>query len=253
MNQAILWAAVGTLFTFGMTVLGAATVFFFCKALPRMVQRVFLGFAAGVMTAASVWGLIVPAMERAQSMNMPGYIPAVGGILLGAMFLLVLDAWMERQCRWRSSSALLMTAMTLHNIPEGMAVALSFALAARSRNPAMMAGAVALATGIGIQNFPEGAAVALPLRQEGYSVGRVFVRGCLSGVVEPIFGVAVVLMAVHVEPYMPWLLSFAAGAMLYVSIKELIPQSHAGQRAWIATMSVIAGFSLMMALDVALG
>lgn len=253
MNQAIIWATAGTLFTFLMTMFGAATVFFFRKAISQQIQQIFLGFAAGVMIAASVWSLLLPAIERAQKIGVPGFLPAVGGILIGTAFLLAVDAWMTRRRMQRSDSALLMTAMTLHNIPEGMAVGLSFALAAKSGSAAMLAGAAALAVGIGIQNFPEGAAIALPLRRDGVSAVRAFVQGSLSGIVEPVFGVAVVLLAAQIEPRMPWLLSFAAGAMLYVSFKELIPQAHAGRHAWRGTLSVIAGFALMMALDVALG
>lgn len=253
MLQSLGWAALGTGFTFLMTTLGAATVFFFAGEPKPRFQRAMLGFAAGVMTAASVWSLLLPAIDRAAEGALPGWLPAAAGMLLGVVFLAALDALLPhlRQARaqaddaWRQNT-LLMTAITLHNVPEGMAVGLAFALAARGEN---FAGAAALALGIGIQNFPEGAAIALPLRQEGQSRGRAFLGGMLSGSVEPVFGILVVLMAAWVSPLMPWLLSFAAGAMLYVVVEELVPQAHS--RA--GTCGFVGGFLIMMVLDVALG
>ena len=219
---------------------------------PRF-QRALLGFAAGVMTAASVWSLLLPAIDQAAEGPLPGWVPAAGGMLTGVAFLAALDALLPRLRRrrqamtasWRQTT-LLMTAITLHNVPEGMAVGLAFALAAQGDG---FAGAVALAMGIGIQNFPEGAAVALPLRQEGWSRPRALLGGMLSGAVEPLFGVLVVLAAAGVAPLMPWLLSFAAGAMLYVVVEELVPQAHS--RA--GTCGFVVGFLIMMVLDVALG
>ena len=262
MNQALLWAATGTGFTFLMTMLGAAMVFFFRKTISENVQRVFLGFAAGVMIAASVWSLLIPAMEEAESSGIPGWLPAGGGLILGVLFLLLLDRLLPHlhldakqpegvSAGWKRTT-LLMFAVTLHNIPEGMAVGLSFALASQHAEMGYSA-ALALALGIGIQNFPEGAAIALPLRQEGVSAGRSFLYGSLSGIVEPIFGILVVLIAGGIQPFMPWLLSFAAGAMLYVVVEELIPEAHLGEHSHIGTLGVIAGFLLMMILDVALG
>ena len=244
------WAALGTGFTFLMTTLGAATVFFFAGAPHPRSQRAMLGFAAGVMTAASVWSLLLPAIEQAQADGIfPGWLPAAAGMLLGVVFLAALDSLLphlRRVSEERRQSALLMTAITLHNVPEGMAVGLAFALAATGEN---LAGAAALALGIGIQNFPEGAAIALPLRQEGRSRGRAFLGGMLSGAVEPVFGILVVLAASWARPLMPWLLSFAAGAMLYVVVEELVPQAHS--RA--GTCGFVGGFLIMMVLDVALG
>lgn len=221
MLQALSWAALGTGFTFLMTTLGAAVVFFFVEEPRPQFQRTMLGFAAGVMTAASVWSLLLPAIEQSADFGVPGWLPAAAGLLLGVGFLSALDAVLPHLRRakdmdlTRRQSTLLMAAITLHNVPEGMAVGLAFALAAEGEG---MAGAAALALGIGIQNLPEGAAISLPLRQEGSSRGRAFLLGTLSGSVEPIFGILVVLVAAGVRPLMPWLLSFAAGAMLYVVV-----------------------------------
>ena len=252
MLQSLGWAAVGTGFTFLMTTLGAAVVFFVSGESKPRFQRAVLGFAAGVMTAASVWSLLIPAIEQVKETGaLPGWLPAAVGMLLGVVFLAVLDALLPRlRCGggnepWQKHT-LLMTAITLHNIPEGMAVGLAFALAASGEN---LAGAAALALGIGIQNFPEGAAIALPLQQQGLSRRRAFAGGMLSGSVEPVFGVLVVLIAVSAQAAMPWLLSFSAGAMLYVVVEELIPQAHS--RA--GTCGFVGGFLIMMILDVALG
>ena len=261
MLQSLGWAALGTGFTFLMTALGAAMVFFFAGEPRPHFQKTLLGFAAGVMTAASVWSLLLPAIDRAAEGALPDWLPAAGGMLLGVVFLSALDALLphlRRDRTWQDASwrqtTLLMTAITLHNVPEGMAVGLSFALAAQhGGDEGLYAAAMALALGIGIQNFPEGAAVALPLRQEGMSRMRAFLYGSASGIVEPIFGVLAVLVAGNVGPVMPWLLSFAAGAMLYVVVEELIPEAHLGEHSNAGTLSVMAGFLLMMVLDVALG
>ena len=253
MLRSLGWAALGTGFTFLMTTLGAAMVFFLSGEPKPRFQKAMLGFAAGVMTAASVWSLLLPAIDQAAAEGkVPGWLPAAAGMLLGVVFLAALDGLLPRLRRekevhdaWRQNT-LLMTAITLHNVPEGMAVGLAFALAARGEN---FAGAAALAMGIGIQNFPEGAAIALPLRQEGKSRFRAFWGGMMSGIVEPLFGVLVVLAAAWVHPLMPWLLSFAAGAMLYVVVEELVPQAHS--RA--GTCGFVTGFLIMMVLDVALG
>ena len=253
MLQSLGWAALGTGFTFLMTTLGAAMVFFFAGEPRPHFQKALLGVAAGVMTAASVWSLLLPALDQAAAEGLPPWLPAAGGMLLGVVFLAALDGLLPRLRRsrgrldasWRQTT-LLMTAITLHNVPEGMAVGLAFALAAGGEG---LAGAAALAMGIGIQNFPEGAAVALPLRQGGWSRPRSFAGGMLSGAVEPVFGILVVLAAAGVEPLMPWLLSFAAGAMLYVVVEELVPQAHS--RA--GTCGFVLGFLVMMVLDVALG
>lgn len=249
MLRPLMLAWLGTSFTFLMTALGAATVFFFARAVCERAQGALLGFAAGVMTAASVWSLILPAIEQtAAEGRLPPFLPAAAGIVLGALLLALLDEFTRQRGgeRVTHSDFLLLSAITLHNIPEGMAVGLAFALAADGEG---LAGAAALALGIGVQNFPEGAAVALPLYQSGQSKLRAFVTGVISGAVEPLFGVLVVLAAARVHALMPWLLSFAAGAMLYVVAEELLPR--AGSRR--GTCGFLVGFLFMMVLDVALG
>ena len=262
--QPVLLAAAGTGFTFFMTAAGAAVVFFFRSRIDVKIQRLFLGFAAGVMIAASVWSLLIPAIEEAEEQGIIGWIPAAGGFILGILFLVVLDSLLphlhpgakepEGVHSPLKRTTLLVFAVTLHNIPEGMAVGLSFALAAQNGGDmALYTSALALALGIGIQNFPEGAAISLPLRQEGVRPLRAFAYGSISGAVEPVFGILTVLIAGTIAPLMPWLLSFAAGAMMYVVVEELIPEAHLGEHSNLGTMGVMAGFILMMILDVALG
>ncbi len=264
MRNSLLWASIGTGFTFLMTTAGSALVFFFKQGIKPAFQRVFLGFAAGVMIAASVWSLLIPAIEEGEALGMPGWLPAAGGLVLGALFLLGLDSLMphlhpgaknpEGKITSLKRSSLLFLAVTLHNIPEGMAVGLAFALASQQggETGGFMA-AMALAIGIGIQNFPEGTAITLPLRQEGMSRGKAFLYGALSGIVEPLFGILVVMAAGPATLVMPWLLSFAAGAMLYVVVEELIPEAHLGDHSNAGTLGVIGGFLVMMILDVMLG
>lgn len=240
-------ALAGTAFIFFMTVLGAGTVFVFSGKPRPHIQQMTLGFAAGVMTAASVWSLLLPAME--QTVSCPVWLPPAGGVLLGAVFLAGLDGLIARRCpvtERRRTDRVLMIAITAHNIPEGMAVGLAFAMAA---DAAGFAAASALALGVGIQNFPEGAAIALPLYHGGMERKRAFFQGVLSGAVEPAAGIATVLLAAGVAPLMPWLLSFAAGAMLYAVAGELVPQAHSRQ----GTCAYLVGFLFMMVLDVALG
>ena len=262
MNHPILWAAIGTGFTFLMTALGSATVLVFRGKTTATLQRIFLGFAAGVMIAASVFSLLLPAIEEAEAAGIPGWLPAAGGFTLGVLFIWCLDCLLPHlhigtetpeglSSSWRRTT-LMVLAVTLHNVPEGMAVGLSLALAAQNRGGGLSA-AMALAIGIGLQNFPEGAAISLPLRQEGMKTWPAFLCGAASGIVEPIFGVLVVLIAGDIAPFMPWLLSFAAGAMMYVVTEELIPEAHLGEHSNTGTMSVMVGFVIMMILDVALG
>ena len=253
----------GTLLPFFLTSAGSAMVFFFREKSSVLAQRLFLGFAAGVMVAASVWGLLIPAIEEAEASGGIGWIPAAGGFVLGAAVLMLLDTFLPHihpasgeaeglPSSWRRTT-LMVSAVTLHNIPEGMAVGLSLALAVQRNDSAALPAALALSLGIGIQNFPEGAAVSLPLRQDGMGRFKAFVYGSLSGVVEPIFGLLTVLFAVSLAPVMPWLLSFAAGAMVYVVVEELIPEAHLGEHSNLGTLGVLGGFVLMMILDVALG
>jgi ZIP family zinc transporter len=250
-----LWTLGGTSFIFLMTILGASAALFIRKGSRENVGGVFLGFAAGVMMAASVFSLIIPAIEEAEKHGTAGVIPAAGGFAAGVLFLLALDTLASRfRSRKKSEtkrSTLLIYAMTLHNIPEGMAVGLAFALGAE--HGGTYATACALALGIGIQNFPEGAAVSLPLRHEGYGRFKAFAIGCLSGSVELIFGLLAALCADFVAPVMPWFLCFAAGAMMYVVVEELIPDAMRDKRPKAGALSVMAGFIIMMALDVALG
>ena len=261
LQKELLYAALGTGFTCLATVLGAATVFFFRRDLSATIQRIFLGFAAGVMIAASVWSLLIPAMEMAEEQGGNVLLPVGGGFLLGGLFLLALDGLMPHlhpgsdqpeglPAKLRRTTMVVL-AVTLHNIPEGMAVGLSFAIAAQEGGA--LAGAIALALGMALQNFPEGVAVSLPLRSQGASRGRSFLCGAASGVVEPVFGLLTVLAAGSITPVMPWILSFAAGAMIYVVVEELIPEAHLGEHSHAGTASVMAGFLVMMLLDVALG
>jgi len=257
-------------FIFLMSCLGAATVFFFRKPAPAKLQRILLGFAAGVMIAASVWGLLVPAVEAAEARGQIGWIPIAGGFALGALFLLGLDRLIphlhpfsgvsEGPASKSKGTTLLVSAVALHNVPEGMAVGLALALAAQAGGgPEMYAGAAALALGIGIQNLPESAAVSLALRQAGASPAKAFALSALSGSLEVIFGVLAALLAARVAPTMPWLLAFAAGAMMYVVIEELIPEAHPGkgpgeeEHSNAGTMGAMVGFLLMTTMDMAMG
>ena len=262
-ERELLYAALGTGFTCLATVLGASMVFFFKKDMSATTQKIFLGFAAGVMIAASVWSLLLPAMEMAAELGMPIPLPVGAGFVFGGLFLMLLDRLLphlhigskeaEGLPAKLKRTTMIVLAVTLHNIPEGMAVGLAFALAAQDMSQGALAAAIALAIGMGLQNFPEGAAVSLPLKSEGTKAGKAFVCGALSGVVEPIFGLLTVLVAGHIVPIMPWILSFAAGAMIYVVVEELIPEAHLGEHSHVGTGSVMAGFTVMMLLDVMLG
>jgi ZIP family zinc transporter len=254
-------AALGTGFTFFMTALGAAVVFFLRGETNQNLRHIFLGFAAGVMIAASVWSLLIPAIEMAEEQGKIGWLPAAGGFTLGILFLLILDAVIphlhpgskesEGPKTKLPGSTLMVLAVTLHNIPEGMAVGLACALAASGGGSA--AAAVALALGIGLQNFPEGAAISLPLKKDGFSYRKAFAYGALSGIVEPIGGIVAVLVAGGIASLMPWFLAFAAGAMMYVVVEELIPKAQLGEHSHAGTLGALTGFLVMMILDVALG
>ena len=261
--NALTLAALGTGFTFLMTAAGAAVVFLFKNEIKPSFQRVFLGFAAGVMIAASVWSLLIPSIEMAGEQGVPGWLPAAGGFALGALFLMVLDALMPHLHPGSSEAegvhtsfkrtTLLVLAVTLHNIPEGMAIGVAFGSLAYGLDGSTAAGAWMLALGIGLQNLPEGMAVSVPLRREGYSRGQSFFYGQLSGVVEPIAAVLGALLVLKVRTCLPFLLAFAAGAMIYVVVEELIPESQTNEnKDWMALFTLV-GFSVMMVMDVALG
>ena len=254
MTHSLLLALGGTSFTALMTAVGAATVFLIRTPSVSPLQPVTLGFAAGVMLAASIWSLLIPAIQYAEATGLPGWLPAVGGAVAGICFLMAAERFLPSlNGKRRRRTPMLVLAVTLHNIPEGMAVGISFALAAQSGDAALLASALALAIGIGVQNFPEGAAISLPLHQDGMSRGKAFRTGAMSGIVEPIFGVLTALAVGSVLPLMPWLLSFAAGAMLFVAVEELIPEANLCGGGHRGTLGFMAGFLLMMILDVALG
>lgn len=258
MMHTLIQVLCGTGFTFFMTTLGAAVVFFFRGAIKDRMNRAFLGFASGVMMAASVWSLLIPSIEQSQEQGIYPWLPPAVGFALGGMFLYLVDKtlpWFHADYKERKAGTkLLVFAVTVHNIPEGMAVGLAFVLAGQyAKDPSYLAAAMGLAVGIGIQNFPEGAAISLPVRQSGVTVWKSFFMGCLSGLVEPVAGVLVFLTASVAVPLMPWLLAFAAGAMIYVVADELIPQAQPDERSNVGTIGVMAGFLIMMVLDVALG
>lgn len=245
------------------TSLGAAMVFFMKQKINMQVEKALLGFASGVMIAASVWSLIIPAIDMATQQGRISWIPASVGFLAGIFFLLLLDMLVphihlesenpEGIKMKLSKTTMLLFAVTLHNIPEGMAIGVTLAGAKMQNTGITIAGAMTLALGIAIQNFPEGAIISMPLKGEGISKKRAFFYGALSGIVEPIGAVITVLLAKQVVVILPYLLAFAAGAMIYVVVEELIPESQMGEHSNIGTIGVAMGFVLMMILDVALG
>ncbi len=264
----VIQALIGTMFTWGMTALGASLVFFF-KSIKKNVLNGMLGFAAGVMIAASFWSLLAPGIEMAEELGQIAWLTAAIGFLAGGGFLFLVDKILPHLHRglevsqaegiktsWQRS-VLLVLAITLHNIPEGLAVGVAFGAAASGQlGVASVAGAIALAIGIGIQNFPEGAAVSIPLRREGFSRKKAFLYGQASGIVEPISGVIGAYAVTSMQPILPYALAFAAGAMIYVVIEELIPEAQreeGGSKTDIATIGAMVGFTVMMILDVALG
>jgi len=267
MDHFVLMALVATLGTWFVTALGAGTVFFFSSPNPKAFNFM-LGFASGVMIAASFWSLLQPAIERAEAVsNLPAYWVATAGFLFGALFMWGSDKFVslaERKVDVEPKKSnehlhrvvMLILSITLHNIPEGLAVGVAFGALQRSGNGAEnVMGAISVAVGIGLQNFPEGAAVSVPLRREGYSRKKSFLYGQASGMVEPIAGVIGALLVVSVEVILPYALSFAAGAMILVAVHELIPECQRNQQAqpYFATMGIVLGFAVMMLLDVMLG
>lgn len=254
----------GLLIPFIGTSAGAACVFLLKDELKPGVQKLLLGFASGVMVAASVWSLLIPAMNMSEPMGKWAFIPAAVGLLLGMAFLLVLDKTIphlhlgsdtpEGPKKKLGRSTMLLLAVTLHNIPEGMAVGVVFAGVISGSSEMTIAGAIALAVGIAIQNFPEGAVISLPLKSEtGMKSGKAFIYGVLSGIVEPVAALATVLISNLITPILPYVLAFAAGSMLYVVVEELIPEASEGDHSNIGTIAFAIGFVLMMVLDVALG
>jgi len=259
MENPIVWALIATLGTWAVTAAGAATVFLFRRPSPEAMNRM-LGFSAGVMIAASFWSLLQPAIARAAEQDgLPPWLVATLGFLLGAVFL-----WASDRVVTRASSrpgrgsgtnhvVLLILAITLHNIPEGLAVGVAFGALQRGAAPEAVMGAISIAFGIGLQNFPEGAIISMPLKASGMGSWKSFFGGFLSGVVEPIGAVLTILLTSLVVPLLPCFLSFAAGAMIYVVVEELIPEMSAGEHSDIGVVSFAVGFMVMMALDVALG
>lgn len=253
-----------TLFTWAVTALGASMVFLF-KTINKKILNSMLGFAAGVMVAASCWSLLNPAIEMAREKGDIPWVPAITGFLAGGAFLYMMDKILPHlhmrlatdkaegiKTHWQRS-VLLVMAITLHNIPEGLAVGVAFGALASNPDVVSLGSAVALAIGIGLQNFPEGAAVSIPLRREGFSRLKAFHYGQLSGIVEPISGILGAYLVLSVTPILPYALSFAAGAMIFVVVEELIPESQTGNETDLSTIGAMVGFTIMMFLDVALG
>ena len=253
----------GLLIPFLGTTLGSAMVFLMKNKLNKKVEKILLGFASGVMIAASVWSLLIPSIDMANEQGKAAWVPAAVGFILGIVFLLALDSIIphlhiesdkpEGIKAKLKKTTMMVFAVTLHNIQEVMAVGVSLAGALMENTGITMAGAFALAVGIAIQNFPEGAIISMPLRAEGMSKWKAFIYGTLSGIVEPIGAIITILLTKTIVPILPYLLSFAAGAMIYVVVEELIPESQAGEHSNIGTIGVAIGFVIMMILDVALG
>ena len=254
---------IGLLIPFLGTTLGSSLVFLMKDKLNKKIEKIILGFASGVMIAASIWSLLIPSINMAEEQGVIAWVPAAAGFLLGIVFLLILDSLIphlhlgsEKPEGVKSKlkkTTMMVLAVTLHNIPEGMAVGVTFAGALLGNAGITMTGAIALAIGIAIQDFPEGAIVSMPLKSEGMSKSRAFLYGALSGIVEPIAAIITILLINVLTPILPYLLAFAAGAMIYVVVEELIPESQTGEHSNLGTIGVAIGFVIMMILDVALG
>lgn len=255
--------AIGLLIPFLGTVLGSGMVIFMKDKMDQRVEKALLGFASGVMSAASIWSLLIPSIDMSEQQGVIGWIPAAAGFMLGILFLLLLDTVVphlhletdkpEGMPASLKKTTMLVLAVTIHNIPEGMAVGVVFAGVLAGNTGISLAGAFALSIGIAIQNFPEGAIISMPLKSEGLSKTKAFLDGAASGVVEPIAALLTILLTGLITPILPYLLSFAAGSMIYVVVEELIPESQAGEHSNVGTIGVSIGFVLMMILDVALG
>ncbi len=254
--------ALGVIIPFIGTTLGASLVFLLKNQLNSKVEKILLGFASGVMIAASIWSLIIPSIEMSANLKL-SWLPAAVGFLLGIAFLLILDSIIphlhlhddnpEGLKSHLKKTTMLVFAVTLHNIPEGMAVGVVLAGAYYGHNLITLSGALALSIGIALQNLPEGAIISMPLKSEGYSKKKAFLMGTLSGIVEPIASIITILLIKWIQPILPYLLSFAAGAMIYVVVEELIPEAQEGKHSNWSTISLALGFVLMMILDIALG
>ena len=254
---------IGLLIPFIGTTLGAAMVFFLKEKINKKIEKILLGFAAGVMTSASVWSLLIPSIDMAKSQNIIEWIPATIGFILGIIFLLILDniiPHLHIESKEKEGiktklgkSTMMILAVTLHNIPEGMAVGVALAGAISGNSTITLASAFALSIGIAIQNFPEGAIISMPLKEEGNKKTKSFLYGMLSGIVEPIGGLITIYLTSLVVPILPYILSFAAGAMIYVVVEELIPESQVGKHSNLGTIGFSIGFIIMMILDIALG
>ena len=255
--------AIGLLIPFLGTTLGAAMVFFMKKEINIKVKKLLLGFAAGVMIAAPIWSLLIPAIDMTEEQGKIGWFPAAIGFMFGILFLLILDNLIPHlhiegnkpegiKAKFKKTTMMLL-AVILHNIPEGMTIGVVYAGVLAQNAGITLAGAVALSLGIAIQNFPEGAIISMPLKSEGVSKSKAFLYGTLSGIVEPIAALITILLTNAVLPILPYLLSFAAGAMIYVVVEELIPDAHAGEHSNIGTIGVAIGFVIMMILDISLG
>ena len=253
--EIILYSVLGILIPFIGTSFGSGFVFFMKKNMNEKFQKLLIGFAAGVMIAASVWSLILPSIEMAENQNIISWIPATIGLILGIIFLLVINKFAKNIEKKNNEKKLnmLLFSVTLHNIPEGMAVGVCFAGFLSGNVGITLISAMALSIGIAIQNIPEGAIISMPLKIEGVSKPKAFIYGILSGIVEPIAAVITILLINIVVPLLPYLLAFAAGAMIYVVVEELIPEIHFGHKSSLGIIGVTLGFAIMMILDIALG
>ena len=251
----VLYSIIGILIPFVGTSLGSGFVFFMKKNMSERFKKITVGFAAGVMIAASVWSLILPSVEMAENQNVLPWVPATVGLILGVVFLIIINNTAEKIESKRNGKKMnmLLFSVTLHNIPEGMAVGVSFAAFLAGNAGVELYEAMLLAIGIAIQNIPEGAIISMPLKMEGSSRTKAFIYGVLSGIVEPIAAFITVLMINIIVPVLPYLLSFAAGAMIYVVVEELVPEIHSGKKSFLGVIGFTAGFVVMMILDIALG
>ena len=253
MNEYIICSILGVIFIFLLNTLGASFVFFTKKEISKNTNNITLGFSSGVMIAASIWSLIIPSIDKANELNIISWIPAAIGFVFGFLFLLIINRFYTRISKNKETKSMLFLALTIHNIPEGLAVGLAFGVALKALDPSYLVTAFGIALGIGIQNIPEGATLSLPLKEGGMSKKNAFLYSMASGSVEIVAGALGVILASNLDNMMPWFLSFAAGAMIYVTIEELIPSSQEDNKNHLGTIGFMIGFIIMMILDVALG